>query len=169
MLCLTIAMASCKKWIDVAPKTSIENDRFFSSKLGFTEALNGVYLKMGGVSSYGREMTWGLVDAMGRTYVSPLSSETIGAGNLDAINGNYQNLRFQELISATYLAQYNAIANLNNILEQLKNKGSILTPAEYNIVKGEALGLRAFLHFDMLRLFTKSYKMEERICRVFPM
>lgn len=146
-------MVSCKKWIDVEPKTNIENDRFFSTRLGFVEALNGVYLNMGNANSYGRNMTWGMVDLLGRTYTAPSSIVLT-----DVMNGVYTSSDVQNLISSTYLAQYNSIANLNNILEQLDKKGSILSPSEFNMVKGEALGLRAFLHFDMVRLFTKSYQ-----------
>ncbi|WP_256006870.1 RagB/SusD family nutrient uptake outer membrane protein [Pedobacter deserti] len=156
-LALAVAFVSCKKWIDVEPKTNIENDRFFSSPAGFTEALNGVYLNMGNVVSYGRDMTWGLVDVMGRTYVTPPGNAPLSGAYVDAVNGNYQSRRFQDVISATYLAQYNSIANLNNILEKLESKASLLSTSQYKMIKGEALGLRAFLHFDMLRLFTKSY------------
>ena len=48
---------------------------------------------------------------------------------------------------------YNLIANCNNILQNLEKKKDDIHPVNYQLVKGEALALRAFLHFDLLRLF----------------
>ena len=47
----------------------------------------------------------------------------------------------------------NMTANVNNILENIDDKRGILQPAVYQIIKGEALGLRAFLHFELLRMY----------------
>ena len=40
------------------------------------------------------------------------------------------------------------------------NREVITTPGYYEIMKGEALGLRAFLHFDLLRMFGPVFAME---------
>lgn len=53
---------------------------------------------------------------------------------------------------------YTTILNCNVILENLATQQGILSPAETNLMKGELLALRAFLHFDMLRLFGPIYK-----------
>ena len=53
---------------------------------------------------------------------------------------------------------YNIIANINNFLKYIdKNRSVIKTGKYYELMKGEALGLRAFLHFDLLRLFGPVY------------
>ena len=149
-----LAMSSCKKWIDVAPKTQIESSRFLSSQQGYVEALGGVYLKMVGTTMYGKELSFGLVDILGSSYTTNGSTAYRAA-----FNGNYQDPAVLNIITNIYSNTYNAIANLNNILEQIdKSDRSIFSPGQYEIIKGEALGLRAFLHFDMLRLHTKSYK-----------
>src|SRR5690606_38379174 len=48
---------------------------------------------------------------------------------------------------------YKAIAQANFVLANIEDNKSVLSPGAYNIIKGEALGMRAFLHFDLLRLF----------------
>ena len=54
---------------------------------------------------------------------------------------------------------WNIIANINNFLEYVdKNKDVLVTERYYEAVKGEALRLRAFLHFDLLRMFGPVYK-----------
>lgn len=149
-----LAVSSCKKWIDVAPKTQIESSRFLSNQQGYVEALGGVYLKMVGTSMYGKELTFGLVDVLGSSY----TTNGITAYRT-AFSGNYQDQAVLNIVTNIYSNTYNAIANLNNILEQIeKADKSIFSSGQFEIIKGEALGLRAFLHFDMLRLHTKSYK-----------
>lgn len=154
---LTLFISSCKKWIDVAPKTQVENSRFFSNQQGYVEALNGVYLKMVGTNMYGRELTFGFLDVIGSTYNTSSSNGSVAYR--DAFAGSYQNAGPLGIITNIYADSYNAIANLNNIIEQLNNADqSIFAAGKYNEIRGEAIGLRAFIHFDLLRLFTKSYK-----------
>ena len=55
---------------------------------------------------------------------------------------------------------YSNIAYANNVLEHLEK----FSPADmqfYNIYKGEALGLRAFMHFDLLRIFSEQITVNE--------
>lgn len=56
---------------------------------------------------------------------------------------------------------YNAIANDNNLLRHLeKADRGMFDGDNYNLIKGEALVLRAYMHFDLLRLFGKSFAMD---------
>jgi hypothetical protein len=48
---------------------------------------------------------------------------------------------------------YNAIANVNNILDHIDADQKIFTGNNYSIVKGEALALRGFLHLELFRMF----------------
>src|SRR4030095_15917881 len=51
---------------------------------------------------------------------------------------------------------YISIANVNNLLENAETRQNVFTGNNYNTTKGEALALRAFLHFDLLRMFAPS-------------
>lgn len=68
-------------------------------------------------------------------------------------NKNFEYDRAESIISNIWGQAYTTIANVNNILENIENKENILHPTHYSIIKGEALGLRAFLHFELLRMF----------------
>src|SRR5690606_30347955 len=70
---------------------------------------------------------------------------------------NYENAANAQLIDNIWLSAYNSIANLNNILRQVDARPGLLDSRDYALVKGEAMGLRAFLHFDLLRMFAPSY------------
>lgn len=152
---LSIPFISCNKWIDVTPKTSIEDERMFSNEQGFKEALNGIYLLMGDPGLYGRELTFGMTDVLGGMYVLSTAAGSVTYRNMQA--GQYTIAGPQSLINTSWEKAYNAIANVNKLIEALESADrSMFTDNNYDIIKGEALGLRAFLHFDMLRLFGKS-------------
>ena len=57
---------------------------------------------------------------------------------------------------------YEAVVNTNNVLTRLeKASKSMFSDDNYNLIKGEALALRAYLHFDLLRMFGPSFKMDK--------
>src|SRR5699024_9727416 len=58
-------------------------------------------------------------------------------------------------IDAVWQSSYNTIANINNILGYIEEDRGVLGDIDHSLIKGELLGLRAFLHFDLLRLFRK--------------
>ena len=56
-------------------------------------------------------------------------------------------------LSQLFLKQYEIIANVNTLLEYIDIQNNVLTEDEEDLYKGEALGLRAFIHFDLIRLW----------------
>lgn len=152
IMIVVLAMPSCKKWVEVTPKIQVEDIELFSNEQGFKEALNGIYLNMGRPGQYGREYTFGLSDVLGGLYV--LSTSNGSQLYRDARAGLYGNTNVQRLTDTIWRNQYNSIANVNKLIEELDRADSLLfSPGNYRIIKGEALGLRAFLHFDLLRFF----------------
>ena len=69
----------------------------------------------------------------------------------------YDNPKSEEVINSIWNNMYNAIANVNILLQGIEDHRGILAADEEKIYEGEAYALRAFLHFDLLRLFGKSY------------
>lgn len=65
---LPFVLASCNKWLDVSPEDQITEEELWSKGEGFRNALNGVYKSMAAYNLYGRNLTWGLVDALGQCY-----------------------------------------------------------------------------------------------------
>jgi hypothetical protein len=152
---MMLLTAGCKKWIDVAPKTQVRDDKLFSTEKGFKEALNGAYLKMTETGMYGKEMTFGLVDVIGQMY--NLTSNA-GGSYFEAQNYNYLHQINRPRIDRIWGNSYNVIVNINSLVDHLeKADSSLFQSLNYRIIHGEALGLRAYLHFDLLRLFAPSF------------
>lgn len=144
---------SCQNWLDVSPETEVKYDDLFSYKNGFKDQLTGCYTAMCAEGLYGAHLSYGMLDALGQQYVWQQQVGTY----YHLHRFEYDNLTSEGVISGIWSDLYNVIANVNILLQGLDEHGDVLTPQELDIYKGEALALRAFLHFDLLRMFGKSY------------
>ncbi|SMC87269.1 RagB/SusD family nutrient uptake outer membrane protein [Pedobacter nyackensis] len=141
---------ACKKWLNVLPENETEATQLFSTERGFQEALSGVYTLMSEAELYGRELTFGLTDVIAQQY-----------GPLHEMSPYFYTQYFEfkidqslQLSNAIWNKQFNAIANVNNILAFIdKNEPVFTSETSHALIKGEALAIRAFLHLDLLRLY----------------
>ena len=146
--------AGCSDFLDVQPKDKQSEKQLFSTRGGFYMAVNGIYNKVASTALYGKNLSYELVDVISKRY-SPLQANTY----LTALSTfDYADNSVQTGLSNTWTAAYNTILNCNVVLDNLEKSEGILLPPEYRMLKGEMLALRAFLHFDMLRLFGPVYK-----------
>lgn len=154
ILILTSILAgtsSCAKWLDVLPKTSVEQEDLFSREMGFKDALTGFYLLMGTETLYAQDLSYYYIELLAGRYDK--APNLYSKESVYAYDGDYETT-----INTIYSRMYNVIANINNFLYFVDaNREVITTPNYYETMKGEALGLRAFLHFDLLRLFGPVY------------
>jgi starch-binding outer membrane protein, SusD/RagB family len=161
LIAVVFTLSSCKKWLDVSPATQIKEDEQFSSQQGFIDALIGTYQKAAGASCYGNSLTFGLLDVLAQRYENKSSQTTTWFGQAARYNythtGSGTQLNVFGTIESTWSGMYAAIARANYILKNIEAKKSVLSETAYNIIKGEALALRGFLHFDLLRLYAPAY------------
>ena len=61
-------MASCNSWLDVQPRSQVEDSELFETESGFKEALAGVYSSMVSSKTYAKELTFGFVGVLGREW-----------------------------------------------------------------------------------------------------
>ncbi|MNK03632.1 SusD family protein [compost metagenome] len=153
LIALSLTLFSCNKWLDVEPKSQVRDTDLFSTESGFKEALSGVYSSLTYEPLYGREMTFGLMGVLGYEW----DFQSISY-DFDKIY-NYQGSQISlNRIDAIWNGLYNSITNDNKLLEEIDAKKSVFTGDNFNVIKGEALALRAFIHFDLLRVFGASYE-----------
>ena len=148
-----LAFSSCESWLDVSPKSEVKETDLFSKEAGFKTALLGQYLNMSKSNLYGGNLTMGFLDVLAQYY--DISSEK--SNFMPVSKYNYTDQLSKPVVSGIWESMYEIIANLNNMLENMEKHKSLFTGTNYNIIKGEALGLRAFLHFDLLRMYAPSY------------
>lgn len=149
---LTLIFSSCNDWLDVQPRSQVEDTELFNTESGYKEALAGVYSSMLSSSTYGKEMTYGFIDVLAHEWDFYYASQYDDATAFDyeaAFPTNY--------IRGIWSNSYSGIANVNNLLAHIDEKPSLFSADNHDVIKGEALALRAFLHFDLLRCFGVSF------------
>lgn len=167
MAAVTLSVTSCKKYLDVRSKSEVVENDMFSNEEGFTDAMAGVYYTMSGSSLYGDKLTMSFMDVIAHRYDILSENNVIGNSNYAFTNSNgpnyygtaayYTTSTISNIISNIWDSMYYSIANVNNILLNIDAHKSVFQGNDYNLIKGEALGLRGFLHFDLLRMFGQPY------------
>ncbi|WP_255406506.1 RagB/SusD family nutrient uptake outer membrane protein [Prevotella sp. KH2C16] len=148
-----LMLSSCSDWFDVSPKTDLEAGELFDTENGFQSALTGIYLTMATTNAYAGNMSFGLLDQLAQEYDYIPS----GVQDISAIY-NYETTTsdgygIKQKIASSWQNLYNIIANCNNLVKWLDKKGKsvIGDSQEQQMLRGEALAIRAFCHFDLLR------------------
>lgn len=156
VILLACSLGACTSWLDVNPEDEIAEKELFSKGEGYRNALNGVYKMLAGQDMYGKQLTWGVLDAMAQYYVR---SQTNHQDLAYAAQHNYQIDYVKPTVEQFWKTAYNAVANCNNILKNIESTDDDLFEykgTERRLIQGEALALRAFIQFDMLRLYAPS-------------
>lgn len=129
--------------MEVYPKGELIEDELFETPEGFEDALYGAYSAMGHSFMFGRNMNL-IPDVMAQYYNTGNTLKPFNDLDLQ----NTENI-------TSYLRQmweesYKVIGYLNNIIAHGEEYGE---PEKVKLVVGEAYGLRAFLHFNLLVLY----------------
>lgn len=156
-VCTAVTMSSCSDWLDYTPKDKTTADQQFSTRAGFYSAVNGVYNKLTSSSLYGYTLSYGPIDLMSQRYEA--GSNSLAEKYLWT-NFKYTDSGIQSAINSVWQESYQTILNTNVILEGVEEQHGVLSESDKDMIKGDLLGLRAFLHFDLLRLFGTVYSLD---------
>lgn len=149
---LMASLSSCNEWLDIELDNKVDQDKLYQSYEGFQEALAGVYSEMSKSTLYGQALTMEYIDLLGQYY----SYSSVSNSYEYWKNFEYDNSGVKSTLSSIWNNLYKNIAQANDIIEHTDN--GVLTETERSQVLGEALGLRAYLHFDLYRMFSPDVK-----------
>lgn len=154
LLCCIFVFSACNKWLDVELADKAPQEKLFSTPQGYQEALAGVYSQMADSSLYGAVLSMEITDLLAQYY------------NYDGVASTYEKMKqydYTDKGSESRILQiwtnlYAAIGGANNIITWAEKDAHVLSPELKNQVLGEAYALRAYLHFDLIRLFAPDVK-----------
>lgn len=147
-LVLCVGLCSCNEWLDVKPRTEKEREEYYNKEEGFRSSLIGCYMKLKGRTLYGEQLTMNGIEFMAQHWQASSESER------DLMNFKYTTQSSENRLKAWYQQLYAVIAQTNDLLDYLDKKGDAIESEERRkMIRGEALAIRAFCHFDILRLF----------------
>lgn len=154
-LVLASTAVSCNKWLNVTPYDKISEGDLLSTDAGFRKLLNGIYIELNSENLYGGALSVEMIEIMGGAY--EIQDNSAWSNYKDIYDHEYGTEYWRSRFSQTWDAAYALILNCNKFLEKIPEKKHLFSDLEYNILRGEAMALRAMLHFDMLRLFGPVY------------
>lgn len=149
-MAIVLLASSCKKdFLDLEPYNQIPINQAISTESDLQAALNGVYSSFRSANIHGRTIPL-IGDLMAdNVYIATVNSNRyIGEFNY-AFTSNFG----QSLTTLT--DGYVAIQRANNVINS-----SLPASATVNQIRGEALALRAFTFFEMVKIFGKAYTVD---------
>jgi hypothetical protein len=157
---------SCSDWLDVDSSANVKEEVLFSEPDGFRTAVNGVYRLLSAPALYGHNLTWGVASVLGNNYDATRMPNGLlnGDSYSQLATGEYTSPYATGVVDPIWLEGYKVIANCNNVIGHMEGKdGSFFLSGETekNMILGEMLGIRALVHFDILRLFAPSAKADD--------
>lgn len=145
---------SCENFLDITPEGQVERDELLKTPEGIEDALYGVYARLRSEYLYGQELSF--------SYLEIMAQELSCYGN-DAITAlgkyDYKYSTVESMFESIWTTMYNNISNVNSVLvsDLVKNA----TEYPYTVYRGEALGLRAFMHFDLMRIYCEQITLND--------
>ncbi|WP_247235686.1 RagB/SusD family nutrient uptake outer membrane protein [Telluribacter sp. SYSU D00476] len=143
-ICMGASLVSCSDFLTLQPEYQINELSFYKNAKDFETALTGTYAGLQGLHDasivYLGDLT---TDNAEIRWTSPTVAET----ELDEMNPTPAN----SFLNTVWTTCFATIARSNNILSRLD--AVALTEAQKNQFRGEALFLRAYSYFYLVRLF----------------
>ncbi|PUZ25784.1 hypothetical protein DCC81_16110 [Chitinophaga parva] len=153
LVCGLLTMAGCKKYLDVQPLTSYTESQVYGNEKAIDQALNGLYLNLAANQLYGANLTTTTVELLAQRYKPRTQSNN---PDLSVFNYyQYGSAAAQATFDTLWRQGYATILAANVFLSKIDNAvgAKVITSAHADELKGEAIALRAMMHFDLLRLF----------------
>lgn len=143
-----LATTSCSDWLDVQPSSQKDREDLVKTDEGYKQMLYGTYINLVSTDLYGHNLTYGLLEGIARNYCkNPVT------------NYDYKNTSVRGTIDAIWDKMYNNIANVNSILKDIEDNKSVFSKGERELIEGEAYAMRAYMHFDLMRMFAPAYSL----------
>ncbi|MBQ8694646.1 MAG: RagB/SusD family nutrient uptake outer membrane protein [Bacteroidaceae bacterium] len=151
LLCaMMVATTSCDDFLDITPDGQVKRDPLLSTPEGIEDAMYGVYAQMRQQTLYGQELHFSTLEILSQTLWC------YGNTGVTAMGGyKWEHSSVKSVFEGVWTAMYKNISNVNSILDAPLVANATEFP--YTLYRGEALGMRAFMHFDLVRLFAAQY------------
>lgn len=154
---LLLCLCSCNDWLE--PESEVDPDRrvLLDSPAGIEDAFTGIYASLSHKDLYGRALTYYIPSILAGHYgMTGKDIEHWMNYPYDRTSASVNEFAIID-IDRIWSRLYNLIANANSIIGYAESADAGENDAFLRRAKGEALGLRGFMHFELLRYFGKPY------------
>lgn len=144
-----LSTTACNDFLDVSPETEKEKVEMLSKESGYKNVLVGAYIRMKSASLYGGDLVYGTTEMLAQHWNNTTKATLPYYFSLF----DYKASAVESQMSTIYNGLFKVIADVNGLLEVIDDHKDVFKENNYELIKGEALAIRAFCHFDILRLF----------------
>ncbi|WP_346319291.1 RagB/SusD family nutrient uptake outer membrane protein [Chitinophaga sp. YIM B06452] len=138
-----LAGTSCKKFLATKPQDFSSPEQYYSTEQELNEALAGVYNALALDATYGLYLSLFLAHGSDEAFYK----STTTAANAMAYDHNTADT----YVDAVWRDLYKGINRANYLLANINKP--VMSEAARNVIKGEALFLRAFMYFQLVSLW----------------
>lgn len=151
IVCTLFIVMGCSKFLDIYPEDKFVEQQVIVSEEAINSALNGIYMGMASNNTYGAYLSMTVIECLAQRY--DLSHTNHAYYNLGRYA--YEEADVRRGFTNIWESLYTQILRTNVFMDIL-DKAQV--PIRHkDILLGEAYVLRAFFHFDLLRLFGPIY------------
>lgn len=156
-LAAILLLSGCKKYLTVQPEDKFTEDQLYGSEQGIQLALNGLYTSLSDNALYGANLSTTTIELLGQRYNVSYSGSSNSYQSVQTFA--YTQAAVQSTFDALWQKAYGTLLATNKFISEMDGvaRKGILTEAHASQLKGEAIGIRALIHFDLLRLFGPVY------------
>ena len=147
-LLTAFATASCESFLDITPEGQVKREDLLKTHDGIEDALYGAYARMRQASLYGQELHFSTLEIMAQSLYCYGNTK-----NMALVRYDFTNTDVKDIFESVWTQMYNNISNVNSVLNCEIVENATEYPA--TIYRGEALALRALMHFDLMRIFAQ--------------
>ncbi|MCR4860619.1 MAG: RagB/SusD family nutrient uptake outer membrane protein [Bacteroidales bacterium] len=143
---LALLCVSCTDKLTIPPVGSLSSDGYFSTPSHIEEGIRGAYAKLLSIET--DEYSYLSETRSDNIFADPAPNATREATEI----GHYRFNESQGQLKNVWAGWYSVIYNANNVLANLENV-EFTNEAVKNQFRGELLFLRAYAHFELVRVF----------------
>jgi len=155
---VSVTALSCSDFLDVEPKDKILESNTFQTESGIVNVHNELYIQLDKYSLYGGQLTMDAVEVLGQQYnISTNHSQA------KMVTYSYAEPAPKSTMEGIWQAAYSTIFLSNQFIENTVKYKGVISEEKASLLKGEAMAIRAMLHFDLLRLFGPIYKVNSSL------
>ncbi len=148
-----LSFTACSKFLDVYPDDKLIYEQVIAEEKSINNQLNGIYLNIAQSNLYGANLSATVLESMAQQYNLPSTDQNL----YRHARYEYNQANVKSTFAAIWSLMYKQILTVNDFMRIVNNATVTIPKERKDILLGEAYALRAFLHFDLLRLYGPVY------------
>jgi hypothetical protein len=151
---ILLFFSACDKFLEVQPEDKLTREQILASETAINSVLNGIYIDMASNSIYGANLSMTVLECLAQRY--DLSSNVHRFYQYGQYN--YADESVENTFNSIWYNLYRQVLEVNEFITLINMPAANLPDLRRkNTLLGESYALRAFYHFDLLRIFGPVY------------